>query len=213
MTQERQEHRKTRDTPPPPPYTGFMPSEIRRLVVGITGSSSTLYGIRFLQVLSKIKHLDTHLVMSESAGLSMNLEIPEWTRQQVEKLAKHVHQPTNLAASISSGSFQTQGMVIIPCSMKTLGNIAHSTGGDLLCRAADVTLKERRPLIIVPRETPLHLGHLRNMIAVTEMGAVMVPPIPAFYHRPRTIEDMIDHTLGKILDLLKIDHQLFKRWS
>lgn len=157
--------------------------------------------------------IEKHLVMSDSAELSMRLETPEWSGKKVEKLADHVHAISDLSAPISSGSFPTQGMIVIPCSMKTLGNIAHSTGGDLLCRAADVTLKERRPLIIVPRETPLHLGHLRNMVAVTEMGGMIVPPIPAFYHQPKTIEEILDHTIGKILDLLKIEHHLFKRWK
>jgi 4-hydroxy-3-polyprenylbenzoate decarboxylase len=185
----------------------------RRLVIGISGSSAPIYGIRLLEVLAKKNDIETHLILTESAGTTIRLETKDWTRDKVERLANHVHDPRNLAASISSGSFKTHGMIVVPCSMKTLGNIVHSTGSDLLGRAADVTLKERRPLILVPRETPLHLGHLRNMVAVTEMGGIILPPTPGFYHHPQTIEDLIDHTVGKILDLLQIDHKLFKRWS
>jgi len=185
----------------------------RRIVVGISGSSAPIYGIRLLEVLSKTSMVETHLVLSRAAELTVRLETRGWTRGKVEKLADHAYAPSNLAASISSGSFITHGMAVIPCSMKTLGHIAHSTGDDLLARAADVTLKERRPLILVPRETPLHLGHLRNMVSITEMGGIVLPPVPAFYHQPRTIDDLINHTIGKILDLLGIEHSLFKRWD
>lgn len=185
----------------------------KRIVIGISGSSAPIYGIRLLQTLARSPDIETHLVMTESAELTVRLETKEWTRAKIEKLAHHVHSPNHLAAPISSGSFITHGMVVIPCSMKTLGNIAHGSGGDLLCRASDVTLKERRPLIIVPRETPLHLGHLRNMVAITEMGGIIAPPIPAFYHRPKTLNDLIDHSVGKVLDLLDIPHRLFKRWG
>ncbi len=185
----------------------------KRLVIGISGSSAPIYGIRLLEALGKKTEIETHLILSESAETTLQLETHDWTRARVEALVKHVHSPLNLAASISSGSFQTAGMVVIPCSMKTLGQIAHSTGGDLLARAADVTLKEHRPLILVPRETPFHLGHLRNMVAATEIGATILPPIPAFYHHPKTIDDLINHTVGKVLDLLHIDHHLFHRWE
>ncbi|MBI4024595.1 MAG: UbiX family flavin prenyltransferase [Verrucomicrobia bacterium] len=185
----------------------------KRIVVGISGSSAPIYGIRLLESLVKMPSVETHLVLSEAAELTLRLEMPGWTRPRVEKLADHVYSPSDLAASISSGSFLTHGMVVIPCSMKTLANIAHSTGGDLLCRAADVTLKERRLLILAPRETPFHLGHLRNMTAVAEMGGVILPPIPAFYHQPKTVDDLIHHTIGKILDMLRIEHRLFRRWS
>jgi flavin prenyltransferase len=185
----------------------------RRIIVGISGSSAPIYGIRLLEVLSRNPSIETHLVLTEGAETTLALEAPGWTRRKVESLAVHVHDPNNLAASISSGSFITAGMVVIPCSMKTLGNIAHSTGGDLLSRAADVILKERRRLILVPRETPLHLGHLRNMVTVTELGGIIMPPIPAFYHKPKTIEDLIQHTIGRVLDLLEIEHQLFQRWK
>ncbi len=185
----------------------------KRIVVGISGSSAPIYGIHLLEILSKTSGIEIHLILSESAELTIRLETQGWTRKKLESLADKVHDPANLAASISSGSFPTSGMVIIPCSMKTLGNIAHSTGDNLLTRAADVTLKERRPLILVPRETPFHLGHLRNMVAVTEMGGIILPPIPAFYHHPKSINDLIDHTIGKVLDLLKIEHRLFHRWK
>lgn len=185
----------------------------KRIVIGISGSSAPIYGIRLLEVLSKQADTEVHLVLSQSAELTLRLESPGWDRARVEALAACSWAPDNLAASISSGSFRTAGMVVIPCSMKTLGNIAHSTGGDLLTRAADVTLKERRPLIVVPRETPLHLGHLRNMVAVAEMGGTILPPIPAFYHQPRTVDDLINHTIGKILDVLGIAHNLFRRWE
>lgn len=183
-----------------------------RVVVGIAGSSAPIYGIRLLQVLRELS-VETHLVLSSAAHQTITLEASPWTSRDVKALAHAVYEPRNIAAPISSGSFRTDGMVVVPCSMKTLAGIAHGFGDGLIVRAADVTLKERRRLVIVPRETPLHLGHLRNMVAVTEMGAVILPPVPAFYHKPRTIDDLIDHTVGKILDLLGIDHSLFKRWS
>jgi 4-hydroxy-3-polyprenylbenzoate decarboxylase len=185
----------------------------RRLIIGITGSSGPIYGIRLLQVLSRIRSIETHLVLSPAAETVILLEVPKWTPSKIRALANEAHDPTDLSASIASGSFITHGMVVIPCSMRSLGAIAHSLGDNLLTRAADVTLKERRPLIIVPRETPFHLGHLRNLVAVAEMGGIIVPPIPAFYHRPQTIDDLINHTLGKILDLLQIEHRLFPRWA
>lgn len=185
----------------------------RRIIVGITGASGPIYGVRLLQCLSRIPSVETHLVLSESAGITLRLECPGWTAARMKALADHVHAPHDLAAPISSGSFKTHGMVVIPCSMKTLGNIAHGTGGDLLCRAADVVLKERRRLILVPRETPLNLIHLRNMVAATEAGAIIAPPMPAFYHQPKNVDDLIHHTLGKVLDLLEIEHILFRRWG
>lgn len=183
----------------------------KRLVVGISGSSSPVYGIRLLEVLRELD-VETHLVMTRGATQTISLETDRKV-EDVIKLASVVHERTNLAAPISSGSFLVEGMVVAPCSMKTLAGIAHSYTDDLLTRAADVNLKERRKLVVVPRETPLHLGHLRNMVAVTEMGGVILPPMPAFYHRPRTIADIVDQTIGKILDQFQIDHQLFQRWS
>ena len=181
-----------------------------RIVVGLAGSSAPIYGIRTLEAL-KEAGVETHLVVSDGAKRTIPLET-HWTVKKIEALATVVYANSELAASISSGSFQTDGMIIVPCSMKTLAGIAHSFSQDLLVRAADVTLKERRKLVLVPRETPLHLGHLRNMVLVTEMGAVILPPVPAFYHQPKTVEDLIDQTVGKILDQFHIEHTLFRRW-
>lgn len=185
----------------------------RRIVVGITGASGTLYGIRFLQVLREIPDLETHLVMSRAAARTLALESPEWTLEAVRALAHHAHDPADLAAPPASGSFRTAGMIVAPCSMKSLAAIAHGLSGDLLARAADVTLKERRRLVLVPRETPLHLGHLRNMVAVTEQGGILAPPMVALYHRPTTLMEVVDHTVGKVLDLFDLDHSLFRRWT
>lgn len=186
---------------------------MKRLVIGISGASGPIYGIRLLEALRDVGDVETHLVMSTAANQTIALEAGPWTADRVRELAHRVHPAQDLTAPISSGSFRTDGMVIAPCSMKTLAAIAHGYGEDLLSRAADVTLKERRRLILVPRETPLHLGHLRNLVAVTESGAVVLPPVPAFYHRPRTIMDIVDHTVGKILDLLGIEHGLFAAWE
>jgi 4-hydroxy-3-polyprenylbenzoate decarboxylase len=186
---------------------------MRRLVVGISGSSAPIYGIRLLEVLAPDPEVETHLVMSRSAERTIALEAPEWTPARVAALASCVYEAEDVAAAISSGSFRTDGMVIIPCSMKTLAGVAQSLSLNLLLRAADVTLKERRPLVVVPRETPLHLGHLRQMVQLTEMGGIILPPAPAFYHHPKTIQDLIDHTIGKVLDLFRIEHHLFERWE
>jgi len=183
-----------------------------RLVVGITGASAPIYGIRLLEVLQGLS-LETHLVMSAQAGVTMAHESPAWTVEKVRELADVVHEPGNLAASIASGSFITRGMVVAPCSMRTLASISAGLADNLLTRAADVTLKERRRLVLVPRETPLHLGHLKNMAAVTEMGGVILPPMVAFYHQPKSIADIVDHTVGKVLDVLGIEHDLFRRWG
>lgn len=185
----------------------------RRIVVGITGASGPLYGIRLLQVLRETPGWETHLVMSRAAARTLELESPEWSMQAVQALADVVHQPGDLAASVASGSFRTAGMIVAPCSMKTLAAIAHGYSEDLLTRAADVALKERRRLVLVPRETPLHLGHLRNMAAVTELGAIVAPPMVALYHRPQTLMDVVDHTVGKVLDLFDVEHSLFRRWT
>jgi polyprenyl P-hydroxybenzoate/phenylacrylic acid decarboxylase-like protein len=181
-----------------------------RIVVGVAGSSSPIYGIRTLEALREAG-VETHLVVSDGARRTIPLET-RFTVQEVESLATVVHGNHDLAASISSGSFPTDGMIVAPCSMKTLAAIAHSFSQDLLARAADVTLKERRKLVLVPRETPLHLGHLRNMVQATELGAVILPPVPAFYHAPATVDDLIDQTVGKILDQFHVEHALFRRW-
>lgn len=183
-----------------------------RIVLGLAGSSSPIYGIRTLEAL-KAAGVETHLVVSDGAQRTIPLETQGlWTVAKVKALATVAYDNHDLAASVSSGSFPTDGMIIAPCSMKTLAAIAHSFSQDLLVRAADVTLKERRKLVLVPRETPLHLGHLRNMVAATEMGAVILPPMPAFYHAPKTIDDLINQTVGKVLDQFHVEHSLFSRW-
>ncbi len=185
---------------------------MKRLIVGLSGSSGVLYGIRLLEVLKGTPDVETHLILSKGAEVTLRLETDR-SPDSVKALADVVHAHDNLAASISSGSFRVAGMVVIPCSMKSLAQIALSLNENLLTRAADVTLKERRKLVVVPRETPLHLGHLRHMTAVAEMGGIILPPAPSFYHGPRTIMDIIDQTVGKVLDQFEIDHNLFRRWS
>src|SRR5216684_4123535 len=181
-----------------------------RIVVGLAGSSSPIYGIRTLEALREAG-VETHLVISDGARRTIPIEARRKVKD-IEKLASVVYDNHDLAAAVSSGSFLTDGMIVAPCSMKTLAAIAHSFSDDLLVRAADVTLKERRKLVLVPRETPLHLGHLRNMMRATEMGAVILPPVPAFYHQPTTVDELIDQTVGKILDQFHIEHTLFRRW-
>jgi flavin prenyltransferase len=185
---------------------------MKRLIVGLTGSSGVIFGVRLLEVLKPIPDIETHLILSKGAELTLRLET-EKSPADVKALAEIVHNPRNLAASISSGSFPVFGMAVVPCSMKSLAQIALSLGDNLLARAADVTLKERRRLVLVPRETPLHLGHLRHMTAIVEMGGVILPPMPAFYHAPKTIMDLVDQTVGKVLDQFEIEHDLFRRWG
>ena len=185
---------------------------MRRLIVGISGATGAIYGVRMLEILAKIKDVETHLVLTRAAKMTIQVETSHSVKD-VEAMADVVHDINNVGAGISSGSFRTEGMVIAPCSMKSMGGIAHSVGGDLLVRAADVVLKERKKLVLVVRETPLHLGHLENMAALTRMGAVIFPPVPAFYHRPKTLDDIINQTVTRILDQFGIDVALFKRWS
>ncbi len=187
---------------------------MRRVIVGITGASGVIYGIRLLEVLREVPDVESHLVVSTAGAQTIGLET-DWTRDQVLALADETYRFNDIAAAISSGSFKTHGMVVIPCTMKTLAGIAHSFSDNLLLRSADVVLKDRRRLIIVPRETPLHLGHLRLMVQVVEMGAMMVPPMPAFYHRPEHIEEIVDQTVNRVLDLLDIElpEDLFARWQ
>jgi 4-hydroxy-3-polyprenylbenzoate decarboxylase len=184
---------------------------MKRIIVGISGASGTIYGVRLLEVLSRIDDVETHLIISRGARVTMEHET-SMTPDSVERLACVIHSPDNLAACVSSGSFKTDGMVVAPCSMKSLSMIAYSIDDNLLIRAADVILKERRKLILVVRETPLHLGHLRQMTTVTEMGGIILPPVPSFYHAPKTIDDIVDQTIGKTLDQLGIEHNLFQRW-
>lgn len=182
-----------------------------RLIVGISGATGSIYGIRLLEIL-KQKKIETHLVIS-SISKEIILQETPYSVKEVEALASHVHENSDLDASISSGSFKTEGMIVIPCSIKTLSGIAHSYNENLLIRAADVTLKERRKLVLVARETPLHQGHVELMLQASRIGAILFPPMPAFYFFPKTIDDLINHTVGKILDLFQIDHRLFERWG
>ncbi len=183
----------------------------RKIVVGISGSSGPIYGIRLLQALRAYEDIEIHLVLSDTARQTIALET-DWKPDDVLKLGHVAYSNRNLAAAISSGSFRTDGMIIAPCSMHSLAEVAHSISSNLITRAADVHLKEHRSLILMVRETPLNLGHLRNMVLAAEMGAIILPPIPAFYPHPETIEDLINHSVGKALDLLSIPHQLFRRW-
>lgn len=182
-----------------------------KLVVGISGATGAIYGIRVLQVLRVCK-VETHLVMSDSAKRTIETET-NFTLKEVEKLADYVHDNRDIGASISSGSFKTNGMIIAPCAIKSLSALANSYNDSLLIRAADVMLKEKRRLVVIPRETPLHTGHLKLMVTAAEMGAVILPPMPAFYIMPRTIDDIINQTVGKALDQFDIEHNLFRRWE
>jgi flavin prenyltransferase len=186
---------------------------MKRIIIGISGSSSPLLGIRLLEVLGKISEIETHLVVSDSVEKTLAYEASDWSVSKLLKLATKHYGFHEMAAPIASGSFLTDGMIVCPCSMRSLAAIAMGQGDNLLTRAADVTLKERRPLILVTRETPLNLAHLRNMVSVTEMGGVILPPIMAFYQQPKNISDLIDHTIGKVLDVLRIPHELFRRWT
>ena len=187
---------------------------MKRLVIGIAGASGVIYAVRLLEVLHDVPNVETHLVLSDAARQTIGYET-NFTVEKVMELADVQYSIKNIAASISSGSFKTMGMVVVPCSMKTLSGIAMSFSDNLLLRAADVTLKDRRPLVLLPRETPLHLGHLRLMVQVSEMGAILLPPMPAFYHRPKTVDDIINQTINRVLDVLKIEleHDLFDRWT
>ena len=183
-----------------------------RIIVGMSGASGVIYGIRLLEVLSEVADCETHVVISNGAKLAITLETDRLIKD-VEALANVVHNDQNLAASISSGSFQTAGMVIAPCSMKTLSGVANSYDDNLLVRAADVVLKERRKLILVPREMPLHAGHCRLLYEAASIGAIIAPPVPAFYTRPQSVEDIVDGTVGRLLDLLGIENDITGRWA
>ncbi len=185
---------------------------MKRTIIGITGTSGVIYGVRLLQVLREVAGVETHLILSRDARDTL-LRETEWSVAAVEKLADTCHPPENLSAPLASGSFLTDGMAVVPCSMKSLSAIAHSYNADLLVRAADVTLKQRRRLVLVPRETPLHLGHLRLLREAAELGAVILPPLVAFYHQPRSVAEVIDQTVGKVLDQLGVEHGLFRRWT
>ncbi len=183
----------------------------RRMIVGISGASGIVYGVRMLSAL-KAAGLETHLVMSRSAQVTLGYELTLKVAD-VHALASVVHRNEDIGASISSGSFATLGMVVAPCSIRSLSEIATGVTSGLLTRAADVVLKERRRLVLMVRETPLHLGHLRTMTQVTEMGAIVMPPVPAFYNKPATVDDIVDHSVGRVLDLFGIDNALVRRWQ
>jgi 4-hydroxy-3-polyprenylbenzoate decarboxylase len=183
-----------------------------RLIVAITGASGAIYGIRLLEALREVPDVETHLVLSNGGKLNIALET-DWEPRQVEALAHEVHSDQNLAATIASGSFTTGGMIVAPCSMKTLSGIVSSYADNLVVRAADVVLKEQRKLLLMPRETPLHVGHCRLLLQAAEMGAIIAPPMPAFYNDPHTLDDLVNHSVGRALDLFGIESGLVKRWQ
>ena len=184
-----------------------------RLVVAITGASGAIYGVRLLEELRASGAAETHLVMSSSGVMTAQQEL-DLRRSDIEALADVVHNVKDIGATIASGSFKASGMVVAPCSMKTLASIAHGLADNLVSRAADVMLKERRRLVLVARETPLNLAHLRNMASVTEMGGIVFPPVPAFYTRPASIDELVNHTVGRLLDLFDLPHSgLVQRWE
>jgi flavin prenyltransferase len=184
----------------------------QRLIVAITGATGSIYGIRLLEILRDVGGWESHLILSEAGALNA-WQDHGLARKDVNKLADVVHNVRDVGATIASGSFITQGMVIAPCSMKTLAGVAHAYSDNLVTRAADVILKERRRLVLMPREAPLNLAHLRNMVAVTEMGGIIFPPVPAFYSHARSIDAIVDHTVGRVLDLFGIEHGRVKRWA
>ena len=184
----------------------------RRLIVAITGATGAVYGVRLLQQLAASKGIETHLVVSDATSLTLHQEVG-MQRRDLEAMAHVVHKNRDIGAAIASGSFQSDGMVVAPCSMKTLAAVALGLSDNLIARAADVMLKERRRLLLMVRETPFNLAHLRNMTAVTEMGGIIFPPLPSFSHHPASIDEMIDHTVGRVIDLFGIEHSLAPRWA
>lgn len=186
---------------------------MRRIIVGVSGASGSIYGYTLLRVLRERGDVEVHLVVSRAAKRTIQLEMDEIRAGDFEALADVVHRDEDLAASISSGSFYTDGMAIVPCSIKTAAAVAYSLNENLLVRAADVCLKERRPLVMVVRETPLHLGHLRTLTHLAETGAIILPPIPGMYTKPKSVQEIVDHTVGKVLDQLGLRNELFNRWK
>lgn len=184
----------------------------KRLIIAITGATGAIYGMRLLEVLAEIPEVETHLVISDAGLLNLQQEL-QMNRSQIEVLSDVAHHVRDVGATIASGSFQADGMIISPCSMRTLAAVAHGLSDNLITRAADVMLKERRRLILMVRETPFNLAHLRNMTSVTEMGGIIYPPLPCFYHRPQTIAEMVDHTVSRALDLLGVPNLLAPRWG
>ena len=185
---------------------------MKRLIVAITGASGARYGVRLLELLRATEGIETHLMISDAAALNLHHEL-DVKRKDIEALAHHVHSVRDIGACVASGSFRADGMVIAPCSMKTLAAVAHGMCDNLITRAADVTLKERRRLVLLVRETPFNLAHLRNMTAVTEMGGIIFPPLPALYQRPKTIDEMIDHTVGRVMEMLGLEQSLAPEWN
>ena len=183
-----------------------------RLIVGMSGASGVIYGVRLLEALKKESDAETHLILSDSAKININLET-EWSVKDVQALADQVHSNRDIAATIASGSFQTAGMIVVPCAIKTLSAIANSYADSLIVRAADVILKERRRLVLVPRETPLHTGHCELLYKASQLGAIIAPPMPAHYIKPQSIDDLVNHHVGRILDLFDIDSAFVKRWQ
>ncbi|MBI3918526.1 MAG: UbiX family flavin prenyltransferase [Betaproteobacteria bacterium] len=184
----------------------------KRLIVAMTGATGSIYGLRLLESLRALGGWETHLIVSDAGMLNVWQEY-HLARKDIQKLADVVHNVRDVGASIASGSFITAGMVVAPCSMKTLAAVAHAFADNLITRAADVVLKERRRLVLITREAPLNLAHIRNMAAVTEMGGVIFPPVPAFYSRAKTIDDLVNHTVGRVLDLFGVEHEAIKRWQ
>ena len=184
----------------------------RRVVVAISGASGACYGVRLLEALRAVPGCESHLVVSPAGWRNLGHELA-MTPADLRPLADHVHDVEDVGATIASGSFRAAGMVVAPCSMRTLAAIAHGMGDNLITRAADVMLKERRRRVLMVREAPLHLGHLRNMVAVTEMGGVVCPPVPAFYLRPQTVQDIVDQAVARVLDLLDVPHAMSARWA
>ena len=184
----------------------------RRLIVGITGATGTAYGVRLLEELRAARGWETHLVLTDAGVLNAHQELG-LKRKDIERLAHQCYHPKDIGAAIASGSFLTEGMIIAPCSMKTLAAVAHAHADDLVSRAADVVLKERRRLVLLPREAPLNLAHLRNMVQVTEMGGIVFPPVPAFYAKPRTLDDLVLHTVRRVLDLFGLHSPKLARWK
>ena len=185
---------------------------MKRLIVAITGASGARYGVRLLELLRATEGIETHLMISDAAALNLHHEL-DVKRKDIEAFAHHVHSVRDIGACVASGSFRADGMVIAPCSMKTLAAVAHGMCDNLITRAADVTLKERRRLVLLVRETPFNLAHLRNMTAVTEMGGIIFPPLPALYQRPQSIDEMIDHTVGRVMDMLGLEQSLAPEWN
>ena len=185
---------------------------MKRLVIGMSGSSGVIYGIRMLEALAQDPEVETHLILSQAAKMNIGIET-QWSVADVEALADEVHNNKNIGASIASGSYKTGGMIVVPCSMKTLSGIANSYAENLIIRAADVMLKERRQLVIVPRESPLHTGHCELMLKASQIGAIICPPSPAFYTSPKTVDDIINHTVARVLDLFDIETDNLERWQ